>query len=252
MHEAAARGAAAYAPIRAGLLPLRAQNVRVERQGRALLDDVTLAIPAGAPTVVMGANGAGKSLLLRVLHGLVPATSGAVEWGDGIDADVAGRRSAFVFQRPTLLRRSVRANVEFVLSHHPRAARRQTAEAVLERAGLAGLADVPARALSGGEQQRLAMARALASFPEVLFLDEPTASLDPAATAAVEAMIASAVESGTKVILVTHHIGQARRLAGEVVFMAQGKVCEVSPAATFFAGPDSAAARAYLAGEIFV
>ena len=241
-----------YSPITAGLLPLAARRICVVRAGKALLDDVSFVVGAGGPTVIMGANGAGKSLLMRVLHGLVQPTSGSVIWGAGLDADVAGRRSALVFQRPTLLRRSVRANIEFVLSHHPRAARRQTAQVVLEQAGLAELAASPARTLSGGEQQRLAMARALASFPEVLFLDEPTASLDPASTLAVERMIATAVEGGTKVVLVTHDIGQSRRLASEVVFMANGRVSEAGVAAAFFAGPTSAAGRAYLDGELFL
>lgn len=239
-----------YAPITAGLLPLEARGIGVVRAGKTLLDDVSFVIGAGGPTVIMGPNGAGKSLLMRVLHGLVVPCSGRVIWGAGVDAEVAGRRSAFVFQRPTLLRRTVLANIDFVRSHRPGAARRQTAWKVLEQAGLAELAHSPARALSGGEQQRLAMARALASFPEVLFLDEPTASLDPAATLAVERMIATAVAGGTKVVLVTHDIGQARRLAREVVFMANGRVTEVGEAAAFFAGPQSAAARAYLDGQL--
>ena len=241
-----------YAPITAGLLPLRAESVGVTRAGKALLSGVSLVIQRGAPTVIMGANGAGKSLLLRVLHGLIAPSTGTVTWGAGIDAEVAGRRSALVFQRPTLLRRSALANIEFVLSHRPRAARRQTALETLEQAGLGALAATPARNLSGGEQQRLAMARALASYPEVLFLDEPAASLDPASTAAVERMIGAAVVSGTKVILVTHDIGQARRLAGEVVFLAAGRIAEVTAAEAFFAGPRSAEARSYLAGELGV
>jgi tungstate transport system ATP-binding protein len=241
-----------YTPITAGLLPLQARNVGITRAGKPLLSDVSLTISSGQPTVIMGANGAGKSLLMRVLHGLIAPTSGSITWGAGLDADVAGRRSALVFQRPTLLRRSVLANIEFVLAHHPRAARLHTAQETLDRAGLGHLAASPARQLSGGEQQRLAMARALASSPEVLFLDEPTASLDPAATLAVEALIGAAVASGTKVILITHSLGQARRLAGEVVFLSAGRVTEVTPAATFFTTPTSAEAKAYVAGELVV
>jgi tungstate transport system ATP-binding protein len=246
-----------YAPIRAGLLPLRAACVGLVRSGKVLLSDLTFQLDAGAPTVIMGANGAGKSLLLRVLHGLVAPSTGTITWGEGfegkgVDADIAGRRSALVFQRPTLLRRSALANIEFVLSHRPRAARRQSAQETLDRAGLGYLASTPARHLSGGEQQRLAMARALASYPEVLFLDEPAASLDPASTHAVEALITRASASGTKVVLVTHDLGQARRLAGEVVFLAGGRLGEITPAEQFFKEPRSAAARAYLAGELVV
>ena len=241
-----------YAPITAGLLPLQARNICVTRGGKALLADIAFTINAGAPTVIMGANGAGKSLLLRVLHGLVAPTSGAVVWGDNISADVAGRRSALVFQRPTLLRRSALANIEFVLAHRPRAARLHSAQETLDQAGLGHLATTPARQLSGGEQQRLALARALASSPQVLFLDEPTASLDPASTLAVERMITAAIASGTKVILVTHDLGQARRLAGEVIFLAAGRISEAAPASGFFAGPSSREARAYLAGELLM
>jgi tungstate transport system ATP-binding protein len=239
-----------YAPITAGLLPLQAVNISVTRSEKALLSDISFTLRAGSPTVIMGANGAGKSLLLRVLHGLVKPTTGDVIWGNNLDADVAGRRSALVFQRPTLLRRSVLANIAFVLAHHPGAAKRQTAQDVLAQAGLSALAHMPARQLSGGEQQRLAMARALASFPEVLFLDEPTASLDPASTAAVERLIATAVSGGTKVVLVTHDTGQARRIGGEVVFLANGRVTEVTEGEAFFAKPASDAARRYLAGDL--
>ena len=239
-----------YAPITAGLLPLVAHGISVVRAGKPLLDDISLRIAAGPPTVIMGPNGAGKSLLLRVLHGLVAPSSGTLTWGAGLDPDIAGRRSALVFQRPTLLRRTVLANIEFILAHRPGAARRQTAQVVLDGAGLGALAAMPARQLSGGEQQRLAMARALASFPEVLFLDEPTASLDPAATAAVEQLVQKAADGGTKVILVTHDIGQARRLAGEIIFMVGGRVAEVAEAGAFFSSPVSAAARTYLRGEL--
>lgn len=239
-------------PIRAGLLPLRGEGLSIVRDGRTLLDGVTLTVREGAPTVVMGPNGAGKSLLLRVLHGLITPTSGTVAWGEGVDPDVAGRRSALVFQRPMLLRRTAFENIAFVLRHRPRAGLRRTAEAVLADAGLSHLAQTPARSLSGGEQQRLALARALASLPEVLFLDEPTASLDPASTAIVERMVLAASAGGTKVVLVTHDIGQARRLASDVVFLANGQLAEHALADRFFAAPQSPAAAAYLNGELWL
>jgi tungstate transport system ATP-binding protein len=237
-------------PIAAGLLPLRIADLTLVRQGRRLLDGVSLAVAAGPPMVIMGPNGAGKSLLLRVMNGLVAPTSGRVTWGAGLDADVAGRRSALVFQRPVLLRRSAVENVAFVLRHRPRASRRVTAMEVLAEAHLAHLAQTPAHRLSGGEQQRLAMARALATLPEVMMLDEPSASLDPPATALVERMITAASAAGTKIVLVTHDRGQARRLAGEIAFLAAGRIVEQTDAATFFAAPRSAAARAYLAGDL--
>ena len=242
----------ALAPIPGGLLPVTVRDLAVVRQNRRLIDGISLTIPPGTPTVIMGPNGAGKSLLLRVLHGLIAPDGGTVTWGDGQSTDVAGRRSALVFQRPTLLRRTVLDNVVFVLRHRPRASQRQTAQGVLDDAGLGHLAQVPARQLSGGEQQRLAMARALAGLPEVLFLDEPSSSLDPAATAAVEGMIAKAVANGTKVVMVTHDIGQARRIAGDIVFLDRGRIAECSLAPQFFSAASSKAAAAYLAGEIWI
>lgn len=241
-----------HEPIRAGLLPLRAVAISVVREGRVLLDDLSLTLAGGSPTVIMGPNGAGKSLLLRVLNGLIAPSAGTIVWGEGVDPDVAGRRSALVFQRPTLLRRTVCENIAFVLRHRPRAGQRQTVGAVLAEAGLSHLSQTPARRLSGGEQQRLAIARALASLPEVLFLDEPTASLDPASTTIVERMIQSAAAGGAKIVLVTHNIGQAHRLAGEIVFLSQGRLLEQTPATEFFQKPRTRLAAAYLKGELWL
>jgi tungstate transport system ATP-binding protein len=154
-----------------------------------------------------------------------------------------------VFQRPILLRRSVAANIDFVLrlrGVHSRAQR----HSVLERVGLAHHAGQAARLLSGGEQQRLALARALALEPDVLLLDEPTANLDPASTAVIERIVSDAHQRGTKIIFVTHDLGQARRLADEVVFLHRGRVVEQTSAAQFFSEPASAHARDYLAGRI--
>lgn len=248
----AERKAPLQPPISGGLLPLAAHDITVTRQNRILIDRLSVTIEAGMPTVIMGPNGAGKSLLLRVLNGLVGPDAGTVTWGSGQSADVAGRRSALVFQRPTLLRRSALANVMFVLRHRPRASQRQTAADVLADAGLSHIAHSPARQLSGGEQQRLAIARALAGLPEVLFLDEPTASLDPASTARVEEMIHRAVAGGTKVVMVTHDIGQARRIAGNIIFLDRGRIAEHGPAAQVFSRPASAAAAAYMAGELYL
>ncbi len=226
-----------------------ARALVLEAGGRRLLDGVDLALAPRTLTVLMGPNGAGKSLLLRLLHGLIAPSAGQVLWhGRALDA-AARRRQAMVFQRPVLLRRSVAANIDFVLRLRGRASRERR-DAVLEQAGLSAQARQPARALSAGEQQRLAVARALALDPEVLFLDEPTANLDPAATLGIEALTRSARERGTKVVYVTHDIGQARRLADDVCFLHRGRVLEHRPAADFFAAPRSAPARDYLAGRI--
>src|SRR5690606_2117557 len=163
------------------LLPLVATGVGFVARDTVLLDDVSLTIDGPGVTVLMGPNGAGKSLLLRILHGLLVPTTGRVSWAGRRPDEAVRRRQAMVFQRPVLLRRSVRANLEFVRKQDGRAIDPARTEALLERVGLSGFGPRPARRLSGGEQQRLALARALALDPEVLFLDEPAASLDRSA-----------------------------------------------------------------------
>jgi len=217
--------------------------------GRNLVDNVDLALSATSLTVVMGPNGAGKSLLLRLMHGLIAPTAGEVRWG-GQPMDVNLRaRQALVFQRPVLLRRSVAANIRFVLKHRDNNSPERLQE-LLEEVGLADRAGQPARLLSGGEQQRLALARALAVRPRVLFMDEPTTSLDPASTASIESIVVRAHQRGVKVVFVTHDLGQARRLADDVVFLNRGRLVEHSSAARFFQNPESQAARDYLSGRL--
>jgi tungstate transport system ATP-binding protein len=241
------------APARA-ILPLAARGLVFMAAGRRLIDGVDLVLEPGPKTAIIGPNGAGKSLLLRLLHGLIEPAAGEVLWR-GRKADRAvGLRQAMVFQKPVLLRRSVAANIDYALRVHglPERERMARLARALRLARLDDLAARPARVLSGGEQQRLALARALAVEPEILFLDEPTASLDPASTLAVEQLIMQAHAQGTKIVLVTHDLGQVRRLADEVVFLHHGRVAEQTPADWFLARPRSAPARAYLAGEIVV
>jgi tungstate transport system ATP-binding protein len=214
-------------------------------------DGIDLRIPARSLTVVMGPNGSGKSLLLRLMHGLIDPTAGQVLW-DGRPMDEAVRRGqAMVFQRPVLLRRSVAANIRFVLKHRGGSSSDRTA-ALLDEVGLASRARQPARLLSGGEQQRLALARALALDPRVLFMDEPTASLDPASTAAIEAIVKRIHDRGTKIVFVTHDLGQARRLADDVAFLNRGRLVEHAPASQFFDTPASREARDFLAGRLIL
>ncbi len=241
---------AARAP--ASCLPLAARGLVFEAGGRRLIDGASLTVAPGSATVVMGPNGAGKSLLLRLLHGLLRPTRGEILWA-GCPADRAiVARQAMVFQRPVLLRRSVAANIRYALDVHavsgPERARRLAA--MLHVARLEHLADRPARLLSGGEQQRLALARALSTAPEILFLDEPTANLDPASTLAIEQLLRQAHAGGTTLVLVTHDPGQARRLAQSVVFVHRGRIAEHSPADRFFESPATGAAQAFLAGRI--
>ena len=241
-----------------GLLPLEAKALRIHANGHALLDGIDLCIEAGRFTIVMGPNGAGKSLLLRVLHGLIAPSSGVVTWNGRAADESVRRQQAMVFQHPVLLRRTAAGNLDFALSLRGlgRGERRAERDAWLERVGLRDRADTPARRLSGGEQQRLSLARALALQPDMLFLDEPTASLDPASTAAIEAIVLDGWHAGLGAMWVSHDVGQARRLAretrlaGSVLFLHHGRVCEHSPAEEFFDQPRSEEARRYLDGRI--
>ncbi len=233
-------------------LPLRAEGLGFAAGGVTILAGVDLAVAPGGPLLVIGPNGAGKSVLLRLLHGLLRPTAGCVRWADTPPPPPGQRRDTMVFQRPVMLRRSALANAAYPLrlAGLSRAAATARAAAALEAVGLAALADRPARRLSGGEQQRLALARAAALAPEVLFLDEPCASLDPAATRAVEAIVAAIAARGTKVVMTTHDLGQARRLAAEIAFLHRGRMLEQAPAARFFAGPAAPEAAAFLRGEL--
>ena len=190
----------------------------------SILHDVTLEIAGGAPTVLLGPNGSGKSTLIKLGMRLISPSAGRITFGGRSTANAT--RSAIVFQKPVMLRRTAAANIAFALSAAGRTPDAATIAQLLAQVGLAALADRPARRLSGGEQQRLALARALARAPEVLFLDEPTASLDPAATKGVEDIITRIASEGVKIVMATHDLGQARRLAGDVVFLAGGRIVE--------------------------
>ena len=233
------------------ILPLVIDGLTYRAGNLTLIEGVTLDIAAGAKTVILGPNGAGKSLLLRLCHGLIGPSAGTVRW-TGRDGDEARRRQAMVFQKPVMLRRSVAANVAYGMRLRGVAAveRKARTDGSLERTGLSAYAARPARILSGGERQRLALARAWALEPEVLFLDEPTASLDPGATAAVEAIVEEMHRAGTKIVMTTHDLGQARRLADEIVFLDRGRIAERAAAETFFRCPASEAGRAFLEGRL--
>jgi tungstate transport system ATP-binding protein len=221
---------------------LRAEGLGFAALGVPILSDISFTLGSGAPSLIIGPNGAGKSVLLRLLHRLLAPSAGLV-----VTAGLG--RQAMVFQKPVLLRRSVAGNIAHALSL---AGIRDAARipAALEEVGLPHLADRPARKLSGGEQQRVALARALALRPDVLFLDEPTASLDPAATRAVEGIVARAAARGMKIVMTTHDLHQARRLAGEILLLHRGRLIEQASAETFFSQPQSAEAQAFLRGDI--
>ena len=234
------------------ILPIRGEGLVFERGGRRILDHIDIEIGGGGTLVLIGPNGAGKSLLARVLAGLVAPTAGHLSWAGRAPDRRRTPKIGFVFQRPVLLRRSALANVEYALAIAgvARPARGERALCALDRARLAHLAHAPARVLSGGEQQLLAIARALATDPQILILDEPTSSLDPAATKAVEDLIRAVRLEGTRVMMITHDLGQLRRLADEVAFLHHGRILERTPGGLFFAQPTTAEAQAFMRGDI--
>ena len=224
---------------------LTLERVSFAVAGRRIIDDLSLELDAGARTIILGANGAGKSVLLRLCHGLLAPTSGAIRWQSAV-------RHAMVFQRPVMLRRSAAANIRLALrlARVPAEEHAARTAAALERIGLADAARRPARVLSGGEQQRLALARVWATRPAVLFLDEPTASLDPGATQEIESIIGAMHAEGTKIVMVTHNLGQAHRLGDQIVFLHRGRVAEQARGDRFFRAPASREAAEFIKGEV--
>ena len=233
------------------VLPLQVSSLSFQAAGKPLLVDVSFSLHAGKPTCVVGPNGAGKSLLLRLCHGLLTPSGGSIRWAAGT-FDQHRRAQAMVFQRPVLLRRSVWANVEHALASRniSRAERIDRVDTVLEKTGLTDLAERNARVLSGGEQQRLALARAWALKPRVLFLDEPTAHLDPAATALVEEIINDMDSEGVRILMVSHDLGQVRRIADDVLFLHNGRLVTHALTVDFLDAPESELATAFVEGRL--
>lgn len=232
------------------VLPVVLSDVSYAVGETAILRDVNLVVQAGAPSFVIGPNGSGKSTLLRLAMGLIVPTRGSIAW-NGV-RNSAPHNRAMVFQHPVMLRRSVSENLLYALAqagvaHEARAAR---CKELLATVGLSDFADRPARRLSGGERQKLAIARALARAPQLLILDEPTASLDPAATLAIEQLLAQTAKAGIKILMASHDLGQVRRLAGDVHFMSAGRILESTPAATFFQQPQTVQAETFLRGDL--
>ena len=233
------------------LSPITIDKITLKANQKTLLDSISLNITTSGISVIMGPNGAGKSLLVRCLHGLSQPDSGRILFGGNeINKDLR-KCQALIFEKPVLLKRTVKQNLEFVqtLRNTDNTA---SIELVLENVGLSELVNQPANQLSSGEKQRLALARALMMHPKLLFLDEACANLDPASVAKIEAVLHQAINNGQKIILITHDIAQANRLADDVIFLHQGKLCEHTPAKKFFKSPKSKAARTYLDGQILL
>jgi len=235
----------------ASILPLALREVSFRAGGRRIIERISVEIAAGSSTVILGANGAGKSVLMRLMHGLLAPSAGRIEWHQG-DPRRLRRAQAMVFQQPVMLRRSVLANVTFALAAAgvPLAEREARALNALDSVRLRALAGRAARTLSVGEQQRVALARAWALHPELLFLDEPTASLDPGATREIERVIRAFSAAGTKVVMSTHNLGQAKRLGDEILFLHEGRLAERASVDRFFTQPASREAEAFISGEL--
>jgi tungstate transport system ATP-binding protein len=233
-------------------LPIMFEEAGILAAGAPILDAISLSIGPGMPTVLIGPNGSGKTTLLRAAMGLIPVSRGRVTWA-GREASAPTRR-AILLQRPVMLRRSAAGNIRYALGTAgvPRGESDRRISDLLVLVGLVGLQRRPARRLSGGEQQRLALARALARDPAVLFLDEPTASLDPYATKAIEDVVRTITARGVKVVMSTHDISQARRIGGDIVLLHRGRLVESGPAEEFFRNPRTPEARRFIAGELLV
>lgn len=219
-------------------------------RGKLLVGPIDFMLQHQGITVVIGPNGAGKTTLLHLMHGLQRCSSGSVEWA--VPTAQARQKQAFVFQSPIMMRRKVIDSLAYPLrlKGHDKAQARAKAVEFANSCGLAELHDSWAPMLSGGEKQKLSLARALIIQPEVLFLDEPCANLDGSATREIENMLLAEQAKGTHIVMSTHDMGQAKRLAQEVIFMHKGKVFESGSAAGFFAGPSTPEAAAFVNGDI--
>ncbi len=236
--------------VEPSILPLVAREIEVVRDGARVLGPVSVTVQPGGITVVMGPNGSGKTTLLRALHGLDRVRRGSVVWATALQD--ARRRQAFVFQTPILLRRSVLDNIAYplMLDGVARGAAQDCARVAAADVGLGDRVSLPAVSLSGGEKQKLALARALIRRPEVVFLDEPCANLDGSSTREIEAVLIAARDAGCKVVLSTHNVGQARRLAADVLFLYKGRLHDSGPAPEFLDAPTTPEARAHLNGDL--
>lgn len=232
------------------LLPLKLTGASVKRRGQRLLGPVDLTLDGHGITTVIGPNGAGKTSLLRLIHGLERSREGTVRWS--APEREARQAQAFVFQTPIMMRRSVLDCIAYPLVLHgvPKANAREQARKAAADVGLSDALDLPAQQISGGEKQKLAIARALIGSPQVLLLDEPTSNLDGRATREIEEILLRARDEGTRILMSTHDMGQARRLADEVIFLARGPLLEQGPADRFFEAPNSVEGRAFLDGRI--
>lgn len=232
------------------MFPVTAKGIEVRRRGKPLLGPMDLTLEADGLTVIIGPNGAGKTTLLKALSGMERLSKGTVQSATG--ADDAGARQAYVFQTPIMLRRSVGDNLAYPLQliGTPKAEVTARVKDWAARIGLQDALGQHAPRLSGGEKQKLSIARALIRSPDLLFLDEPCTNLDGHATREIEALLQAAHATGTRIVMATHDLGQARRLASDVVFLLKGRIHEAGGASDIFAAPQTPQLIAFLNGDI--
>jgi tungstate transport system ATP-binding protein len=236
----------------ASILPLTVHEITLRRGGKAILGPVSWVLDGEGITVVMGPNGAGKTSFLRALNGLERVTQGELRWA--ATPEVVRARQAFVFQTPVLMRRSVVDCIAYplLLDGVARSEARLRASDAATEVGLGHVMNQPARVISGGERQKLALARAMVREPEVLFLDEPCANLDGHSTREIEAILLAARDKGTRIVLSTHDLGQARRLADGILFLHGGRLVESGPKAVLLEAPVTAEMKSYINGDLLL
>ena len=232
------------------MFPLITENLVVKFEGKHILGPIDLKIDKGDIAVILGPNGSGKTSLLKALHGILKPKEGTIRWSCLKTESI--RKQMFVFQTPIMLRRSVFENLTYPLLLRKISKEQANYQAArwLDRIDLRTSMQVPTTRLSGGEKQKLALARALITEPEMLFLDEPCASLDGKTTYEIESLLQSCVANGTTIMMSTHDIGQAKRLAKNIYFLNKGILESIQPAKTFFIKPLSRNASKFIAGDI--
>lgn len=232
------------------MFPLIAENMVITHKGYPILGPINLTIKEGGINVVLGPNGSGKTTLLKGLHGIVRLQKGLVKWS--VSKKESMGKQMFVFQSPIMLRRSVLENLVYPLTLRkvPKAQAVCQAEEWAQKISMSNFIHQKATRLSRGEKQKLALARSLITQPTMLFLDEPSASLDGQTTLEIERLLNASLKLGTTIMMSTHDIGQAKRLANNVLFLKEGKLESIQSAEEFFRKPKSTFARKFIAGDI--
>ena len=233
------------------LTPIQFKDLSVILGQKIILDKINCKIKSNSITAVLGPNGAGKSILLQTINGLFSIQSGRLNFNLMEINQEIRKQQAMVFQNPVLLRRTVIANLQFISNLRNKESNRLLKK-ILSKVGLEGYEKKPARLLSGGEKQRLSMARALIINPNLLLLDEPTANLDPYSLNLIEDLVLEENSIGKTIIFTTHDMSQAKRLATDVIFLNKGKVLEQTISKTFFKSPKTLEAQKYINGEILI